>query len=143
VYDDADDHHLERKRKFHGTRQRHHDAVHEEVDSDAKQSTRDHGVLQKEREPAARAKVDSSGGECDEKVAEKSEHSGRDTAFEGPRTQHTRGDSLQQAQWRAPKMTIDDESGGNVQCATRKSAPQNCQARAEILQLRIVQGLDS
>ena len=34
MYDYANGHHLQGKRIFYGTRQRHHDAIHEEVDRD-------------------------------------------------------------------------------------------------------------
>jgi hypothetical protein len=95
VYDYANGHHLERKRKFYGSRERHHNAIHEEVDSDAIQDTRSRRVLKKEGNPTGRRKVDSCGAKCDEKVAEKPKQSGCDPALEGPRTQQARGDPLQ------------------------------------------------
>jgi hypothetical protein len=122
--DYANGHHLQGERIFYGTRQRHHDAIHEEADSDAIESTRDYGVLQKERDPAARRKVDSGVRKCDEKMTEKAEQRRWKAALEGPRPQYAGGDSLQQAHRRTPEITVDDESGGNVHSAARESGPQ-------------------
>ena len=76
--------------------------------------------------PAARCKVNSGSAKGDEKVTEKTKQSGRKPALEGPRTQQSGGDPLQQQNWPKAEVAVDDERGRNVQNATDKSTPQDC-----------------
>ena len=123
VDDHADDHHLERKGIFGGGRERHNDALHEEVDGHAVQSTRKDGVLHKERHRAAQRKVDRSGRKRDQEVTEKAEDRGRGSAGEGARPQQSAGNPLEQANRLKSEETIDDERSGNVQDAADEAAP--------------------
>ncbi len=83
-------------------------------------------MLQKERYPAARRKVDGGGGKCDEKMTEKAEQRCWQPALEGARAQHAGGDALQQPDGRASEIPVDDERGANVKRAARESGPQDC-----------------
>ena len=116
------------------TRKGHHDAIHEEVNSHAIENTRDYGVRQKERYPAAGRKVDGGGRKCDEKMTEKAEQRCWKPALEGARARHAGGDPLQRPHRRASEIPVGDERGANVQRATRESGPQDREQRVGILQ---------
>lgn len=129
MYDYADDHHPKRKRIFPCRREWYDDAIHEEVDRDAIQNPGKNSVPKEEVNPAARREVNSSSAKGDEKVTEKTEQSGRKPALEGPRTQQSGGDPLQQRNRSKSEVAVDDERGRNIQNAAHKSTPQDCAQR--------------
>jgi len=147
MYDYADDHHPKRKRIFPCRREWYDDAIHEEVDRDAIQNPGKNSVPKEEVNPAARREVNSSSAKGYEKVTEKTKQSGRKPALEGPQTQQSGGDPLQQRNWPKSEVAVDDERGRNIQNAAHKSTPQNCaqrvsafrraQLRGGILRLKI------
>lgn len=68
VDDNADDHELERKGIAIGPGERNDHALHEEIDSDAVQGPRNHGMIEQEAYSAAGYEEDRRGAEGDDKV---------------------------------------------------------------------------
>ncbi len=69
-----------------GRRERHHYAIHKEVDGDAIQNARDRGVINQEPNPTARRKVDGSSAKSDKEMAKKAEKCSRQSAIMRSRT---------------------------------------------------------
>src|SRR5438552_15296991 len=95
VYDYTDDHQLQGTRTLGGSGERQHDAVHEEINGHAIQSTKNDCVLNQNRNCAARHKIDRSRTKRDDKVTKKPKQCRRESALECLRPEQPAGNSLQ------------------------------------------------
>lgn len=103
----------------------HNDAIHEEVNDDAIQRTRKHGVLNEEAHSAADRKEHTSCRECDREMAEQTEKRGRESAGKGSWPQQSAGDALQHTDRRNSQEAIHNCGGRNVHDAARESRPDD------------------
>ncbi len=105
--------------------ERHDHAVHEEVDGDAVNHTRDDKLTHQKRHSPAEEVIDGGRAEGDDEVTDQAEEGGGHSAFERARTQQSGGDALQDAQRSRAKESINNERCGDVEGAGDEARPQN------------------
>jgi len=134
VDDYPDEHHFERERELGGGGERHNDAVHEEVHSNAIQRAGEESVSHQEGHDTARSNVNGGGRKRDHEVTRETEQGSGDPATVGPRSKHSAGNALQQPKRFSSEVTINQERSSNVQNATSQPAPHDGEQRIRFLQ---------
>jgi hypothetical protein len=86
MYDDSNEHELERERASSGSREGHDNPSHNEVYRNTVQCSGKDGVLYQKGKPPARGEENSGSGQCDEKVTQQAEQRGCHSAFVSHRT---------------------------------------------------------